>query len=185
MFLWGLYEQHTSHFWFLRFNSKNKISICGGREYLFSGKTMILSLTYNKMPPPLLFWSSVWGTEKPFIKNWIDGKVLSNLVSDNTKISTYCATDIDSISNLLQMEFIFKWPTYTWKTWPSNIRKARCSGDKVVHLIIFLFCLYRFNFIWEQLLKWNICRCWFYSLKLPTVQKPAESKRNIASIFSF
>ena len=68
---------------------------------------MILSLTYNKMPPPLLFQSSLWGTEKPFIKNWIDGKVLSNLVSDNIKISTYCTTDIDSISNLLQIEFIF------------------------------------------------------------------------------
>ena len=110
MFLWGLYEQHTSHLRFLRFNPKDKISICGGREYLFSGKTMTFSLAYDQMPPPLLFRSSLWGTEKPFIKNWIDGKVLSNLVSDNTKISTYCATDIDSISNLLRMEFIFKWP---------------------------------------------------------------------------
>ena len=62
------------------------------------GKTMILSLTYNNMPLSLPFWSSLWGTEslweteKPFIKNWVDGKVLSNLVSDNIKISTYCAT---------------------------------------------------------------------------------------------
>ena len=71
---------------------------------------MILYLTYIKMPPPLLFRSSLWGTEKPFIKNWIDGKVLSNLVSDNIKISTYCTTDIDRISNLLWMEFIFQWP---------------------------------------------------------------------------
>ena len=69
---------------------------------------MILSLTYNKMTPPLLFWSSLWGKEKPFIKNWVDGEVLSNLVSDNIKILTYCATDRDSISNLLQMEVIFK-----------------------------------------------------------------------------
>ena len=63
------------------------------------GKTMILSLTYNNMPLSLPLWSSLWGTEslweteKPFIKNWVDGKVLSNLVSDNIKISTYCAND--------------------------------------------------------------------------------------------
>ena len=68
---------------------------------------MILSRTYNKMT--LLFWSSLWGTEKPFIKNSIYGKVLSNLVSDNIKISTYCATDLDSIPNLLWVEFTFKW----------------------------------------------------------------------------
>ena len=71
---------------------------------------MILSLTYNKIPLPLIFRSTLWGTEKPFIKNWIDGKVLSNLVSDNIKISTYCTTYIDSISHSLQMELRFKWP---------------------------------------------------------------------------
>ena len=160
MFLWGLYEQHTSHFWFLIFNSKNKISICSGREYLFSGKTTTFSLTFDQMPLPLLFQSSLWGTEKPFIKNWIDGKVLSNLVSDNTKISTYWATDIDSISNLLWMEFIFKWPVIE-RPGLLIFRKARCPGDEVVHLILFLFFLYKFNFVQEQLLKWNICRCWF------------------------
>ena len=67
---------------------------------------MTFSLTYDKMPLPLLFQSSLWGIEKPFIKNWIEGKVLSNLISDNTKILTYCVTDIDSISNLLWMEFM-------------------------------------------------------------------------------
>ena len=34
----------------------------------------------------------------------------------------------------------------------------------------------------EQLLKWNICRCWFYWLELPTVWKPAESKWSVARI---
>ena len=53
------------------------------------------------MPQPLLFRPSWWGAEKQFIKNLVDGKVLSNLVSDDIKISTYCATDKDSISNLL------------------------------------------------------------------------------------
>ena len=72
--------------------------------------------------------------------------------------------------------------TYNWKTWSSNIRKARCPGDEVVHLILFLFFLYRFNFVQEQLLKWNICRCWFYLLELPTIQKPAESKRIVVRI---
>ena len=38
-------------------------------------KQWFLSLTYNNMPPPLLFRSSLWGTEKPFIKNWIGGKI--------------------------------------------------------------------------------------------------------------
>ena len=139
MFLWGLYEQHTSHCRFLRFNSKNKISICGGREYLFSGKTMILSLTYNKMPPPLLFRSSLWGTEKPFIKNWIDGKVLSNLVSDNIKISRYCATDIDSISSLLQMEFIFKWPIIERPLLPISERKDAQGMRLYIQQYVWIF----------------------------------------------
>ena len=39
----------------------------------------------------------------------IDGKVLFNLVSGNIKISTYCVTVEDSISNFLRMEFVFKW----------------------------------------------------------------------------
>ena len=95
----------------------------------------ILSLTYNKMPPPLLFWSSLWGTEKPFIKDWIDGKVLFKLVSDNIKIRTYCTSEINSISNLLWMEFIFKSPIIEKA---SNIRKARCPGDEVVHMAIYL-----------------------------------------------
>ena len=150
MFLWGLYEQHTSHCQFLRFNSKNKISICGGREYLFSGKTMILSLTYNKMPPPLLFRSSLWGTEKPFIKNWIDGKVLSNLVSDNIKISTYCSADIDSISNLLWMEFIFKWPIIERPGLPISERQD-ALGMRLY--IWFFFC---FSCIGSTLFK-NSC----------------------------
>ena len=34
----------------------------------------------------------------------------------------------------------------------------------------------------EQLLKWNICRCWFYWLELPTVRKPIESKWSIIRI---
>ena len=38
-------------------------------------KQWFLSLTYNNMPPPLLFRSSLWGTEKPFIKNWIGWKI--------------------------------------------------------------------------------------------------------------
>ena len=80
------------------------------------------------------FGSSLWGTEKPFIKNWIDGKVLSNLVSDNIKIST-CATDIDSISSLLQMEFIFKWPITERPRLPISERQ---DGDEVVHTAIYL-----------------------------------------------
>ena len=32
------------------------------------------------------------------------------------------------------------------------------------------------------LLKWNICRCWFYLLELPAVWRPAESKQNIVRI---
>ena len=87
------------------------------REYLFCGKTVILSLTYNKMPPPLLFWSSLWGTEKPFIKNWIDGKVLSNLVSDNTKISTYCATETSRIQTEHHKHFFFLTSYSFTKVW--------------------------------------------------------------------
>ena len=60
----------------------------------------------------LYYFGQVYEEQKNhlYIKNWIDGKVLSNLDSDNIKISTYCATDIDTISSLLRMEFIFKWP---------------------------------------------------------------------------
>ena len=50
------------------------------------------------------------------------------------------------------------------------------------HSILFLFFLYRFNFVQEQLLKWKICRCWFYSLDLPTIWKPAKSKRSVIRI---
>ena len=32
------------------------------------------------------------------------------------------------------------------------------------------------------LLKWNICRCWFYLLELPAVWRPAESKQSIVRI---
>ena len=78
---------------------------------------MILSLTYNKMPPPLLFRSSLWGTEKPFIKNWIDGKVLSNLVSDNTKISTYCATETSRIQTEHHKHFFFLTSYSFTKVW--------------------------------------------------------------------
>ena len=46
----------------------------------------------------------------------------------------------------------------------------------------FLFFLYRFNFDQEQLLKWNICRCLFWLLDLPTVRKPVESKWSIVRI---
>ena len=96
---------------------KKKISICSGREYLFSGKTMIFSLIYDKMPPPLLFRSILWGTEKPFIKNWIDGKVLSNLVSDNTKISTYCATETSRIQTEHHKHFFFLTSYSFTKVW--------------------------------------------------------------------
>ena len=34
------------------------------------------------------------------------------------------------------------------------------------------------------MLKWNICRCWFYSPELPTVGKPADSKRSIVRVRS-
>ena len=59
--------------------------------------------------------------------------------------------------------------TYNWKTSSSNIRKARCPGDEVLHMAIYL-------------LKWNICRCWFYLLELPTVWRPAESKQSVVRI---
>ena len=42
--------------------------------------------------------------------------------------------------------------------------------------------MYRFNFVQEKLLKWNICSCWFYLLELPTVRKPVESKQSIVRI---
>ena len=153
------FQLHTRHFWFLRFNSKNKISICDGREYLFSRKTMILSRTYNKMT--LLFWSSLWGTEKPFIKNSIYGKVLSNLVSGNIKISTYCATDLDSIPNLLWVEFTFKWRIIE-RPVHSTLGRQDALGMRLyiqqyiwifyrsswvrLHSIFFLFFPYRFSF---------------------------------------
>ena len=55
-------------------------------------------------------------------------------VSDNIKIST-CATDIDSISSLLQMEFIFKWPITERPRLPISERQ---DGDEVVHTAIYL-----------------------------------------------
>ena len=120
-----------------------------------------------------------------------------NLVSEIIKTSTYCATDIDSISNLLWMEFIFKWPIIERPGLPISERQDALGMSLYIrqyiwifylnslvkfHSILFLFFLYRFNFVQKQLLKWNICRCWFYSLELPTIRKPAESKWNIVRI---
>ena len=151
------------------------------------------------MPPTLLFRSSLWGKGKPFIKNWIDGKVLSNLLSDNIKISTYCTTGIESTLNLLRMEFIFKWSVIERPRLPILERKDAPSMRLEIqqyiwifylssyvkfHSIRFLFFLYRFNFVQEQMLKWNICRCWFYSPELPTVGKPADSKRSVVRMRS-
>ena len=62
MFLWGLYEQHTSYFWSLGFNSKNKISI-------YTEESICSVVKQWLFPPPLLFRSSLWGTEKSYIKN--------------------------------------------------------------------------------------------------------------------
>ena len=101
----------------------------------------ILSLTYNKMPPPLLFWSSLWGTEKPFIKDWIDGKVLSKLVSDNIKIWTYCTSEINSISNLLWMEFIFKWPIIEKPCLPISERQDALGMRLYIWQYIWIFYL--------------------------------------------
>ena len=74
-------------------------------------------LTYNKMPLPWLLWSSLRGKEKPFIKNWIDGKVLSDLVSDSTKISTYCATETSRIQTEHHKHFFFLTSYSFTKVW--------------------------------------------------------------------
>ena len=110
---------------------------------------MILSLTYNKMSLPLPFWSSLWGTEKSsFIKNWIDGKVLSNfkislknIISDNIKISTYYTTDTDSISNLLRMEFTFKWPIIERPHLPISERQDAVGMRLYIQQYICIFYL--------------------------------------------
>ena len=96
-FLWG--NSHKSNiqaiFGFLDLILKIKSRYAV--DYLLSGKTMILSFTYKKMPPPLLFWSSLWGTKKPFIRNWVDGKVKSNL---NINFSSYADDTIPFITGI-------------------------------------------------------------------------------------
>ena len=64
-----------------------------------------------------------------------------NLVSDNIKISTYCTTDIDSISNLLRMEFIFKWPIIERPCLPISERQDALGMRLYIWQYIWIFYL--------------------------------------------
>ena len=71
----------------------------------------IPSRTQIRIPPPCLSRSNWNGLWKPFILNWLDGKLSSILVSEMTKISIALLTMETKASNLFRREFRFKWPT--------------------------------------------------------------------------
>ena len=112
---------------------------------------MILFLTYNKMPPSLQFRSSLWGTWKPFIRIWVDRKVLSNLVSGNAKISTYCATHKDNISNLFLVTLKYQHTALLTKT----------TFQIYYELSLYLndLQLYLFGYLTRRLFKTSISSC--------------------------
>ena len=95
------------------------------------------------------------------------------------------------------MEFIFKLPIIERPRLPISEKQDALgmrlhmlqyiwifylSSKVKFNSILFLFFLYRFNFVKEQQLKWNIYKCWFYSLEPLTVRKPAESKRSVVRL---
>ena len=61
---------------------------------------------HNKMPRHLLFRSTLWGTEKSVTRNWVDGKVLSNVVFDNIKMSTF------SLMTKTGFQIYYEWSLY-------------------------------------------------------------------------
>ena len=94
----GLYEQLSSHFFFLRkFSSMKKPSMFLFIDKSLDGKS---SLMYNKIPLPF-----------PFKKNWLRGKLSSSFVSDIISISMFPFTWWARKSNLFLIELIFRWPT--------------------------------------------------------------------------
>ena len=84
----GLKEQQSSHFFlFRKFISTKKPSV--GLDSIETGFDGISSPIYKIIPPPLWFQSRRKGAPKPFIINWLAGKLLSSFVSKITKISIY------------------------------------------------------------------------------------------------
>ena len=96
-------------------------------------------------------------------------------------------------SVLWGMEFIFKWPLKDL-VFQHQKGKMPCGWGCTYSNIFGFFILARkssfirffFCFSWilfkSNCSKWNICWCWFYSLELPTIWKPAESKRSVVRI---
>ena len=67
------------------------------------------TLTYNNNPPPLELRSLRNGAEKPLIKNWPTGKVLSIFVSEISNMSILSVTKLDKSSNLFLIKFMLRY----------------------------------------------------------------------------
>ena len=69
----------------------------------------IYSLMKNIRPPPCSVLSSLYGGVNPSKINGLKGNVLSNFVSDISRISILLPITSFSISNLFLIELMFKW----------------------------------------------------------------------------
>ena len=84
-------------------------SISVGNLYLESSLLGMSSRTYQRIPPPFLFLSSLYGLRYPSIRNCDVGKVSSSFVSTSISISILPIMKVlIFFLNLFEIEFTFK-----------------------------------------------------------------------------
>ena len=104
--LWGLYEQQTNHFRFPKFISTKLHA--AGKVSTERSLTGISCLTLNRISPPWMFLSILKGSQKPLIRNWPFGKLLSIFVSEIISKSTLLARSFARNSNLFLIELMLR-----------------------------------------------------------------------------
>ena len=96
----GLNEKEINHFFFLRFIYKKKPSAFGRLAVInFDG---ISSRIKNKIPPPLIFWSNLYGEVKPVYSFvWVIFKICMLTLTPFTRSSIFLLIEFILICSVI------------------------------------------------------------------------------------
>ena len=122
-------------------------------DLLINNLDFISSRMYRRSPLPFPFLSYLYGTLKPFIWNWAEGKESSSFVSDIRSKSILLSIMYVSASNLFLTELLLRWPNINlsgdWilislsPFFASLILLSQIYGrQSVAKLAYLLWCLY-------------------------------------------